>query len=786
MKFYLIMVWYILAIVNTYAQDISGIVYEEFTKTPISGAIIKVENQNMVSLTDASGAFQIKSSKDSTNLFITALGYENQEFIVKTNHTVYIALKQNNSNLNEVVVTANREASLRSQTPIAISKLSAKLIDETKANQVFEIINKTPGVIMPSYNNEQHGMSIRQPMGTSAYYLYLEDGVPIRPLGVFNHNALLEVNQFAINSIEVVKGPVSSIYGPEAVGGAINFIMQKPTPIPTAKIGLQFDNWGFRRIQFGAGAQIKKFGFYIGGLSSKQTNSWMASSDYDKTSLNARLEYNFSNKTRLIGNFIYGTYYSQMAGNVDSTMFYSRNYVSTSDFTYRKSDAYRSRLTLEHDWNSHSKSFITLFQRNNKHGQNPSYAIRWNPVSSATNDPTKARGEINSNDFESYGFIAQHSQKFNLLNSKLLAGVVLDLTDNTYWSYLIDLNAQLDPSNSFVEKYSIARERPDIPIANYNGDIKNYAAYLQYDFEPVNKLRFSVGGRYDVMDLDYINNVNITSGNITYQRFTPKIGATYEIDKNKGVYANFSQGFSPPSLTAIFRPRPNTNPVEFYTNLSPAYFNNYELGGWISFLKNKFYLDVTAYQMDGRNELLNIRQPDNSFDFQSAGKTLHRGLEFGFNAKPTAEYWFRFGGTTAIHRFKDFKISDRPNDPFQNLAGFDMPSSPRWTWNSEFYYYPKWFKNFRTSVEWQYLSSWYQNQINTVKYEGYHLLNYRVGYKWKAIELYANIMNFTDELFANSATRGNNLTDRSTFNPGAPRTYVMGIQYNFTGKNKIN
>ncbi|MHA4801728.1 TonB-dependent receptor, partial [Enterococcus faecium] len=80
---------------------------------------------------------------------------------------------------------------------------------------------------MPSYTNEQHGMAIRQPMGTSAYYLYMEDGVPIRPLGIFNHNALLEINQFAISSMEVVKGPVSSIYGPEAVGGAINFIMQR-------------------------------------------------------------------------------------------------------------------------------------------------------------------------------------------------------------------------------------------------------------------------------------------------------------------------------------------------------------------------------------------------------------------------------------------------------------------------------------------------------------------------------------------------------------------------------
>jgi outer membrane receptor protein involved in Fe transport len=245
-----------------------------------------------------------------------------------------------------------------------------------------------------------------------------------------------------------------------------------------------------------------------------------------------------------------------MAGSVDSTAFFSRNYVSTSYFTYRKSDAYRSRLTLEQDWNKNSKSFITIFQRNNKHGQNPSYAIRWNPTPSATNDPTKARGEINSNNFESLGIISQHSQKFELLNSKLLIGGVLDLSKNDYWSYRIDLSAQLDPTKKFVEQYTIAKERPDLPIANYNGNIKNYAGYFQYDIEPIEKLRISIGARYDLMDLDYTNNVNATKGKINYERFTPKLGVTYDLGKSKGLYANYSQGFAPPSLTAIFRPRP--------------------------------------------------------------------------------------------------------------------------------------------------------------------------------------------------------------------------------------
>jgi outer membrane cobalamin receptor len=342
----------------SFAQLFSGKILDNETKEPIVGAAVKVIKTTQTTVSNAEGKFNIISKEKEDSIKVSLVGY--QTLTLKGKSDMVIFLIPNTQQLQSIVITANREAGLRSQAPIAISKLSPKLIDESKATMVYELINKTPGVIMPSYNNEQHAMAIRQPMGTSAYYLYMEDGIPIRPLGVFNHNAILEINQFALSSIEVVKGPVSSIYGPEAVGGAINFILQRPTLVPTARVGVQLDNWGFRRVQFGAGAKIKKFGFYFGGLNSQQTNSWMASSDYDKSSINARLEYNFTEKTRLIGNFVFNKYYSQMSGSVDSAMFYNRKYVSTSDFTYRKSDATRSRITLEHDWNNNSKNTVFI------------------------------------------------------------------------------------------------------------------------------------------------------------------------------------------------------------------------------------------------------------------------------------------------------------------------------------------------------------------------------------------------------------------------------------------
>lgn len=682
--------------------------------------------------------------------------------------------------LDNVFVTANRTATLRKETPVAISKLTAKTINETKAVAAYELINKTPGALMVNLGNEQHMMAIRQPMTTNAYYLYLEDGLPIRPMGIFNHNALLEINQFNLQSIEVVKGPVSSLYGPEAVGGTINLISQKPSFNPEFKFGIQADQWGYKRFQAAGGATIGKIGFHIAGISSLQENGWMTFSDYNKDNLNIRIDYNINPNTRLISNTMWGKYYSDMSGGVNENDFYNRDYKSTSDFTYRKSDALRTRLTLEHDWNENASSYLTAYHRDNKLGQNPSYGIRW----SAINNPTTATGEINSNNFKSYGLIGQHTQKFDFLNTKLVAGALYDFSPVTYWSYRIDLKANLNPGGLTVNNYEIIAERPDVKIADYTADIYNAAGYAQLSFNPFEKFIISLGGRYDNMKVDYTNALDQSTGDKIYDRFTFKVGANYNPFDNAGFYGNYSQGFSPPNITSIFRAKPRTGgttgiPADFYYNLKPATFENYEIGGWISLFENKLNFDYALYYMDGKNELLNVRLENNDTDYRSAGETRHKGIEFGVSYKPSQQINFRLGGTYAQHTFIAFQVSDKSTDALQNLNGKEMPNAPRWSGNSEISYYPNWLPNFRTALEWQLVSSYYQDQVNTVKYSGYDVLNFRAGYQWKGIEIYGNVINLTDKLYAYNVSRANLSTSQPAYLAAAPRTFLLGIQYNF-------
>ncbi len=198
--------------------------------------------------------------------------------------------------------------------------------------------------------------------------------------------------------------------------------------------------------------------------------------------------------------------------------------------------------------------------------------------------------------------------------------MLYDYSPVTYWAYRTDLKANLNPGGLTVNNYEQIAERPDIKLVDYTADIYNSAEYAQISVSPIEQLVLTGGLRYDNMKVDYDNALDTSIGTKIYDKVTFKAGANFNPSTYFGFYANYAQGFAPPGITSIFRAKPGTGgttgkPAEFYYNLEPATFDNYEAGGWINVLKNKLYFDYAIYYMDGKNELLSIRQPDNSTDF---------------------------------------------------------------------------------------------------------------------------------------------------------------------------
>jgi iron complex outermembrane receptor protein len=753
--------------ITALGQNISGTVTDGITHEPLAGVAISQPKGIALTQTNAKGEFSLPDT-EIKQIQLSIVGYTTK-IINITNTRLSIELEPSTVSLQTVIVSANREGQSRQDAPIAISKINSTLIKDTKATALYQLLNKTPGVYMVNLGNEQHTMAIRQPITYNALYLYMEDGLPIRPTGIFNHNSLYEINMSGVKDIEVIKGPASSLYGSNAIGGAVNFITQGPPAGYAGNVSLQGDNYNYRRVDADGGFTAGKFGLYAGGYIAHQKNSWQDYSDFDKYSANLKATYDLGNRTKLTGTAAYNYLNTQTPGSLDEAHFTSRSYGSNQRFTYRRVKAFRSGLRLEHAWNENSSTVFTGFFRSNSTAQLPSYYIA--DVRNSSGVYLSSNGQQNDQKFNSYGFLAQHRVNFDFLRSRLIVGAYLDNSPSSYYAQFLTITK--DVANNYYTGFTNTGTYLD----DYRIKLFNTAAYAQYELNPVEPLRVVLGLRYDRVDYDFTN--NLTSGTKYKQQETnnfnivaPKLGLTYNLGNNKGLYANYSVGFQPPETGDLYSARQ-------LTPLKQATFNNYEVGGWFAAFDKKMYVEVSLYDLEGRNEIINQLLPDNTTQNQNAGATRHQGIEYSVTYAPVKQLSFRFSGTNAKHTYVDYsEVSSGTNIRYN---GNLMANAPKWIANSELTYKPLFIPGFRVAGEWQHIDTYFTNPANTKTYGGYDIYNLRLGYDLKQTVLkgagiWFNVLNLTNKLYATTVT-SNQYGD--TYNAAPPRTCTLGISYSF-------
>ncbi len=189
--------------------------------------------------------------------------------------------------LGEVTVTGTREAQAVAETAASVGMVNKAEIDELKAAHPSEIMGKVPGVHVNVTGGEGHMTAIRQPITTAPVYLYLEDGIPTRSTGFFNHNALYEINLPQAGGIEVTKGPGSALYGSDAIGGVIN-VLTRPAPLkPEAELTAEVGEHGWQRLLLSGGNSMGDDGLRA-DLNLTRTDGWRDSTDYDRQSATLR------------------------------------------------------------------------------------------------------------------------------------------------------------------------------------------------------------------------------------------------------------------------------------------------------------------------------------------------------------------------------------------------------------------------------------------------------------------------------------------------------------------
>ncbi|WP_417559025.1 TonB-dependent receptor plug domain-containing protein [Mesoflavibacter zeaxanthinifaciens] len=147
-----------------------------------------------------------------TLVFFVGFSQENSQKVLDT-------IKVNQ--LDEVVITATRTVRQLSSVPLAVTLISNKEIKKTGITRLKNILEEQTGIV---FVTDASGFEGIQMQGlNSAYTLIMIDGVPI----IGRSSGTLDLKRLTVNNIkqiEIVKGPSSSLYGSDAIGGVINII----------------------------------------------------------------------------------------------------------------------------------------------------------------------------------------------------------------------------------------------------------------------------------------------------------------------------------------------------------------------------------------------------------------------------------------------------------------------------------------------------------------------------------------------------------------------------------
>jgi outer membrane receptor protein involved in Fe transport len=224
--------WLVSTVTIAQSVNVTGSVIDPTTRQPLAGATVTTKGQSSGTVTDNAGKFSLPTNRSGAiTVRISMVGYEPQ--IVSTTPSAQpltIFLQSSVSDLNEVVVGASRVEERLVRAPVTIEKMDARSIRETPSATFYEGINNLKGVDMVTSGLTYRQINTRGFASTgNSRFLQLIDGVDNQPAGFgFSVGNMFGLSDLDAESVELVPGAASALYGPAAFNGALLMTSKDP------------------------------------------------------------------------------------------------------------------------------------------------------------------------------------------------------------------------------------------------------------------------------------------------------------------------------------------------------------------------------------------------------------------------------------------------------------------------------------------------------------------------------------------------------------------------------
>ncbi|PIE68477.1 MAG: TonB-dependent receptor [Deltaproteobacteria bacterium] len=509
----------------------------------------------------------------------------------------------------EMVVTATRSSESLKTIPTKIELINEQEIDLTVGQTITEQLKKSSSIGVIEYPGALAGIGIRgfrpEFSGITKHSLILIDG---RPAGATNLATVLKGN---IERIEVLKGPASSLYGAEAMGGVVNIITKRTTEKLKGEIGLGYGSFNTNIENASIGGMLgEQFDFDLSVSRYDQQDNIKVGDDgderpntsYETRSADLRVGTNMGADWRLdVSANLYQGLDVETPGDV---------YDGVSNSGRKDLDNYGIDLTLGGVIGANEIEFTGYVT-----GEESEY-YKYYLMGEKVPDYRSYSSEITW-----YGTQLKDVYRFG--DHKLIGGLDYQYIEKKSKSY----------------KTSGARKAPWSPDEGRT----NIAGYLESVWKLFDtRLTLTAGGRYDFFDVETLETpykTDFTPNSETFSWFSPRAGVNYTFDSGIRLHATVGQAFVPPSAGELagYSERVVGDGVMITkgnSGLDPENSTTVDMGLGFVGKKSGFTFDVTWFYTDVNDRISrvtkgNVTTYENSLGAEIEGLEMELGWDVG-------------------------------------------------------------------------------------------------------------------------------------------------------------
>lgn len=690
--------------------------------------------------------------------------------------------KQDTVKVKDIVITANRTPFDLKTNPGAISVVSKDILSTMPRQAAAEeALRLVPGVrIDNQHNGERIHLSIRgqgilTERGLRGIGVMI-DGIPVNDPSGFASD-LYDVDWGTVKNIEVLRGPVAGLYGGAGSAGMINITTDNGGSQP---IGGMIDE------SFGSNGYLKSL-LQIGG--SKDNIDYRIS--YSRTDGDGHRDHQ-----AYWGNKLYEKINYKPTDKLSITQIVSHIdyfHQNPEGLNLGQFDNLEQANPDARPFNEYQKTNRTTFGLNGKYLFNDMNDVQAYAFykTSKYKETSNRCAEYRTINLPGFGMQYNFHLKGEKMNHHFSVGGEFKWQDIDMYK----LQSGSDPNREeSTDETNI--ELPNL-LANQIISQKSAGIYALYKFE-FDKLSVMANVRYDKMDNELTDRMMAKDTGKTSKNFdktTFRFGASYAFMDQLNLFANFSQGFTPPSTEELA-----SNPVGysgFNTHLIPSTSNCTEFG-IRGFINDNIYYDVTAFYMKTEDDFFRFKQSgrgNQEVFYGNAGNSERKGLEVSATYKIIKDL-----NLNVAYTYSDFKYTSATIDPIYTdpqyvlttppADGQTIPNCPENQLYAELSY--KLFDCLKFTVATEYQSKWaiytdakaYSGQLDPKIYQnwqdGFNLFHIAVAYDWQLFGL-----NGECSVFARNITDKKYMAftepdpDGNSYQPGPGREIFGTIKIKF-------